>query len=61
LGTPYLALAPRGTADAFATVVSVQLALVALLAVGGAALPRCRASPLPRFTAAAADGPVVDA
>jgi len=51
LGTPYLALAPRGTADAFATVVSVQMALVALLAVAA----------LPRFTAAAADSPVVDA
>jgi len=53
LGTLYLALAPHGAADAFAAVVSVQMVLVALLAIGVAALPR--------FTAAAAAAPVVDA
>jgi hypothetical protein len=53
LGTLYLALAPHSAADAFAAVVSVQMVLVALLAIGVAALPR--------FTAAAVDTPVVDA
>jgi hypothetical protein len=53
LGTLYLALAPRNTAHAFATVEFVQMAIIALLAVGSAALPR--------FTKTAAEVPVLDA
>jgi MFS family permease len=49
LGTLYLALASHSTADAFAAVLTVQMAIVALLAIGVAALPR--------FTPAAADSP----
>jgi EmrB/QacA subfamily drug resistance transporter len=40
LGTLYLGLAPQGVAHAFASVEYVQLGIVALLAVGAAALPR---------------------
>lgn len=54
LGTLYLTLAPHNIARAFAGVEYVQMAIVALLAVGAAALPR--------FTkAASAATPVVDA
>jgi len=53
LGTLYLALASHSMAEAFAAVLTVQMAIVALLAIGVAALPR--------FTAEAADSPVVDA
>ena len=53
LGTLYLARAEHSTPHAFATVESVQMVIVALLAVGAAALPR--------FTKAAADAPVLDA
>jgi hypothetical protein len=46
LGTLYLALAPHSVPDAFATVEYVQMAIVGLLAVGVAALPRLtRAKP----------------
>lgn len=51
LGTLYLARAEHNTAHAFATVESVQIVIIALLAIGAAALPR--------FTKAAA--PVLDA
>jgi MFS family permease len=40
LGTLYLAMAPDGIANAFATVEYVQMGIIALLAVGVAALPR---------------------
>lgn len=54
LGTLYLVLAPHNVAHAFAGVEYVQMGIVALLAVGAAALPR--------FTkAASAATPVVDA
>ena len=53
LGTLYLARAQHSIPHAFATVESVQMAIIALLAVGAAALPR--------FTKAAADAPVLDA
>ena len=54
LGTLYLTLAPHNIARAFTGVEYVQMAIVALLAVGAAALPR--------FTkAASAATPVVDA
>jgi MFS family permease len=53
LGTLYLALAAHNTAHAFATVEYLQMGIVALLAVGVAALPR--------FTKAAADAPLLDA
>ncbi|MEJ1109529.1 MULTISPECIES: MFS transporter [unclassified Kribbella] len=53
LGTLYLARAEHNTAHAFATVESVQIVIIALLAIGAAALPR--------FTKAAADAPVLDA
>ena len=52
LGTLYLALAPHNTAHAFATVEYLQMGIVALLAIGAAALPR--------FTKAPADAPVLD-
>jgi EmrB/QacA subfamily drug resistance transporter len=50
LGTLYVARAEHNTAHAFATVEAVQIAIIALLAVGVAALPR--------FTKAATDAPV---
>ncbi|WP_328522987.1 MFS transporter [Kribbella sp. NBC_00359] len=53
LGTLYLARAQHNTAHAFAAVESVQMVIIALLAIGVAALPR--------FTTAAADVPVLDA
>jgi MFS family permease len=53
LGTLYLALAAHNTAHAFAIVETVQMGIVALLAIGAAALPR--------FSTAGADTPVVDA
>ena len=53
LGTLYLAVAAHNTAHAFAIVEAVQMGIIALLAVGVAALPR--------FSTAAADTPVVDA
>jgi phosphotransferase system glucose/maltose/N-acetylglucosamine-specific IIC component len=53
LGTLYLSLAPHGVSHAFAGVEYVQMGIVALLAVGAAALPR--------FTdAASAPTPVVE-
>jgi EmrB/QacA subfamily drug resistance transporter len=53
LGTLYIGLAPHSVPHAFATVEYVHIGIVALLAVGAAALPR--------FTRAAADTPVTDA
>jgi MFS family permease len=53
LGTLYVSLEPHGISHAFATVEYVQMAIVALLAVGAAALPR--------FTNGSADHPVTDA
>lgn len=53
LGTLYLSLAPHGYPHAFATVEYIQMGIVALLAVGAAALPR--------FTKPAVDTPVLDA
>ena len=54
LGTLYLTLAPHDVAHAFADVEYVQMGIVALLAVGAAALPR--------FTeGTSAPTPVVDA
>ncbi|TCN44834.1 EmrB/QacA subfamily drug resistance transporter [Kribbella orskensis] len=53
LGTLYLTRAEHNTAHAFATVEAVQMGIIALLAIGVAALPR--------FTAAAADAPLLDA
>jgi hypothetical protein len=53
LGTLYLTQAEHSTAHAFATVEAVQMGIVALLAIGVTALPR--------FTAAAADAPLLDA
>ena len=52
LGTLFLTLAPHSYRHAFATVKYVQIGIVALLAVGAAALPR--------FTQASADVPVID-
>lgn len=52
LGTLYLGLAPRGVPHAFATVEYAQMGIVAVLAVGAAALPR--------FTRATAAAPVVE-
>jgi EmrB/QacA subfamily drug resistance transporter len=52
LGTLYLALEPNDVSRAFATVEYVQMAIIALLAVGVAALPR--------FHQASADTPVVE-
>jgi MFS family permease len=40
LGTLYLTLEPNGVAHAFASVEYIQMAIIALLAVGAAALPR---------------------
>lgn len=54
LGTLYLALAPDNIAHAFAGVEYVQMGIVALLAVGAAALPR-----LTKATSAAT--PIIDA
>jgi len=52
LGTLYLALAPHNTAHAFAAVEYVQMGIVALLAVGAAALPRfTKAPPMHTVTA----------
>jgi MFS family permease len=53
LGTLYLARAEHNMAHAFATVEVVQMVVIALLAIGAAALPR--------FTKAAGDAPVIDA
>ena len=53
LGTLYIARAEHNTAHAFGTVEAVQMVIIALLAIGAAALPR--------FTKAAADAPVLDA
>ena len=53
LGTVYLARAEHNTAHAFATVEFVQMAIIALLAIGVAALPR--------FARVSADTPMVDA
>lgn len=54
LGTLYISLAPHGVSHAFAGVEYVHMGIVALLAIGAAALPR--------FTAAApASTPVVEA
>jgi MFS family permease len=53
LGTLYLGLAPHGASHAFAAVEYVQIGIVALLAIGAAALPR--------FTAASAEQPIVEA
>jgi MFS family permease len=52
LGTLYLALEPHGVAHAFASVEYVQMAIVGLLAVAAAALPR--------FTSASANAPVLE-
>jgi EmrB/QacA subfamily drug resistance transporter len=52
LGTLYLALEPHDVPRAFATVEYVQMAIIALLAVGVAALPR--------FHQASTDTPVVE-
>ena len=53
LGTLYLAVAPHSVSNAFARVEYVQMGIVALLAVGAAALPR--------FTTASEGTPIVDA
>jgi len=52
LGTLFLTLAPHSYPHAFGTVEYVQIGIVALLAVGAAALPR--------FTQVSADVPVID-
>jgi MFS family permease len=52
LGTLYVSVAPHGVSHAFATVEYVQIGIVALLAVGAAALPR--------FTSSSAGQPVTD-
>jgi hypothetical protein len=52
LGTLYLALAPHGYPHAFATVEYIQMAIVALLALG--------AGVLPPFTRASTDAPVIE-
>jgi hypothetical protein len=53
LGTLYLGLEPHGISHAFAAVEYVQMGIVALLAIGAAALPR--------FTKVSGDAPVLDA
>jgi hypothetical protein len=53
LGTLYVSLAPHGVSHAFATVEYVHMGIVALLAVGVAALPR--------FTQAISDTPLIEA
>jgi len=53
LGTLYLASAPQDVPHAFATVEYVQMGIVAILAIGAAALPR--------FTQTAADAAPLDA
>jgi EmrB/QacA subfamily drug resistance transporter len=53
LGTLYISLAPHGVPHAFATVEYVHIGIVALLALGAAALPR--------FTPGAVSTPVTDA
>lgn len=53
LGTLYLSLEPHSVSHAFASVEYVQMGIVALLAIGAAALPR--------FTEAKAQIPVIDA
>ncbi|MFI7067199.1 MFS transporter [Kribbella sp. NPDC050124] len=53
LGTLYLVRAEQNTPQAFAVVECVQMVIIALLAIGAAALPR--------FTKVAADMPVIDA
>lgn len=53
LGTLYIGLAPHGVSHAFATVEYVHMGIVALLAVGVAALPR--------FTQTTSRTPVVEA
>jgi MFS family permease len=53
LGTLYIGLVPRGISHAFAGVEYIQMGIVALLAVGAAALPR--------FTNVSGDAPVIDA
>lgn len=53
LGTLYLGIEPHSVSHAFAGVEYVQLAIVVVLAIGAAALPR--------FTKASADAPVIDA
>ena len=53
LGTLYLSLAPRSYPHAFATVEYIQMGIVALLAVGAAALPK--------FTTTSVATPVIDA
>ena len=53
LGTLYIGLAPRGVSHAFAAVEYVHMGIVALLAVGVAALPR--------FTQPVSDIPVAEA
>jgi MFS family permease len=53
LGTLYLVAEPHGVAHAFAGVEYVQMAVVGLLSIGVAALPR--------FTAASAEAPIVEA
>ncbi|MFI7131083.1 MFS transporter [Nonomuraea sp. NPDC050153] len=52
LGSLYLALEPHSVPHAFAAVEYVQMAIIALLAVGAVALPR--------FAQASADAPVID-
>jgi MFS family permease len=51
LGTLYLALQPHGYPHAFATVECVQMGIIALLAIGAAALPR--------FTTTSTDAPLI--
>jgi len=53
LGTLYLSLEPHSYPRAFSTVEFIQMGIVALLAVGAAALPR--------FTRARVEAPVIDA
>jgi hypothetical protein len=53
LGTLYLSPQPHSISRAFAAVEYVQLGIVAILAIGAAALPR--------FTKASGDAPVIDA
>jgi MFS family permease len=52
LGTLYISLTPHGVSHAFGTVEYVQMGIIALLAVGAAALPK--------FTKATADAPVIE-
>jgi MFS family permease len=53
LGTLFLSLAPRSYPHAFSAVESIQMAIVILLAIGAAALPKFTTA----RTSAAADGP----